>query len=374
MAQADYTIDNASGATVRADINATLAAIVTQNSGASAPATTFAHMLWADTTNGVLKRRNAANSGWVVLAPLASTMVQAKSANYTVLLSDYGTLIDCTNTITIALTAAATLGDGFWFDVRNSGTGTVTIDPDGSETIDGAATITLEPGDSCRVHCNGATFKTIGSNAGYWRGQSGSAEKPSISFGADSDTGMFLAATDIIGWATAGAERMRLNSNGILFLNATTTVVTGVGGAVLQVGGPGAFNRADNGTLIAFGRGGTLVGTISVSESATSYNTSSDARLKQAIEDAPYDPDWIEALTVRRFEFKSSPGVKHVGFIAQELATIAPEAVTPGDDDQEKGPGDPGFVAAGVDYSKLVPRLIQELQQLRARVKVLESK
>lgn len=162
MAQADYTIDNASGATVRADINATLAAIVTQNSGASAPATTFAHMLWADTTNGVLKRRNAANSGWVVLAPLASTMVQAKSANYTVLLSDYGTLLDCTNTIALSLTAAATLGDGFWFSVRNSGSGIVTIDPSGAETIDGAATIALGQGDSAIVWCNGTTFKTVG--------------------------------------------------------------------------------------------------------------------------------------------------------------------------------------------------------------------
>lgn len=162
MAQADYTIDNASGATVRADINATLAAIVTQNSGASAPATTFAHMLWADTTNGVLKRRNAANSGWIVLAPLASAMVQAKAANYTVALSDFGTLIDCSGTFTLSLTAAATLGDGFWFAVRNSGTGTVTIDPDGSETIDGAATITLYPGDSAIVWCNGTAFKTVG--------------------------------------------------------------------------------------------------------------------------------------------------------------------------------------------------------------------
>lgn len=162
MSQNDFVIDNGTGAQVRHDINSALQALATLSSGPSAPGTTYPYQFWADTTNGILKRRNAANSGWVVLAPLASTMVQAKSANYTVLLSDYGTLIDCTNTITIALTAAATLGDGFWFAVRNSGSGIVTIDPSGAETIDGAATIALGQGDSAIVWCNGTTFKTVG--------------------------------------------------------------------------------------------------------------------------------------------------------------------------------------------------------------------
>lgn len=64
--QDDYTVANAAGATVRADINSNLQAAATLNSGASAPSTTFAGMLWYDTTNGVVKQRNAANSAWVV--------------------------------------------------------------------------------------------------------------------------------------------------------------------------------------------------------------------------------------------------------------------------------------------------------------------
>jgi hypothetical protein len=72
MSQHDYDIANALGATVRADINSALAAIVSQNSGASAPATTFAYMWWADTTTGLLKIRNAANSAWITVGTLAS--------------------------------------------------------------------------------------------------------------------------------------------------------------------------------------------------------------------------------------------------------------------------------------------------------------
>ena len=73
MAQHDYSIANDSGANVRADLNNALAAIVSLNSGASAPTTTFAFQLWADTTTGLLKIRNAANSAWVTVGTMAST-------------------------------------------------------------------------------------------------------------------------------------------------------------------------------------------------------------------------------------------------------------------------------------------------------------
>jgi hypothetical protein len=71
MAQHDYVIDNASGATVRADINSALSAIQTLNSGTSAPSSTAAGMLWLDTTGGApyaLKVRDAGNNHWLTLA------------------------------------------------------------------------------------------------------------------------------------------------------------------------------------------------------------------------------------------------------------------------------------------------------------------
>ena len=74
MAQHDYVIANGSGSAVRADLNDALAAIVSLNSGTSEPTDTFAYMLWADTTAGVLKIRNAANNAWITLRELDGTL------------------------------------------------------------------------------------------------------------------------------------------------------------------------------------------------------------------------------------------------------------------------------------------------------------
>lgn len=73
MATHDYNIANGTGAAVRSDLNGAFAAIATNNSSATAPATTYAYQWWADTTTGLLKQRNAANSAFVTIGTLAST-------------------------------------------------------------------------------------------------------------------------------------------------------------------------------------------------------------------------------------------------------------------------------------------------------------
>ena len=75
MATHDYVIANGTGAAVRSDLNGALAAIVSNNSGATAPATTYAYQWWADTTTGLLKIRNSANSAWVTLFELDGTLI-----------------------------------------------------------------------------------------------------------------------------------------------------------------------------------------------------------------------------------------------------------------------------------------------------------
>jgi len=74
MAQADYVVSNGTGAAVRADLNGQLAAIVTNNSGATSPATTYAYQWWADTTTNTLKLRNSANSAWIEIMQLDGTL------------------------------------------------------------------------------------------------------------------------------------------------------------------------------------------------------------------------------------------------------------------------------------------------------------
>ena len=58
---------------MRSDLNGALAALGTNSSGATEPTTTYAYQWWADTTTGLLKIRNAANSGWVTVGTLSST-------------------------------------------------------------------------------------------------------------------------------------------------------------------------------------------------------------------------------------------------------------------------------------------------------------
>jgi len=65
MATHDYNIANQTGADFRADLNNALLAIVSNNSNATAPSTTYAYQLWVDTANNVLKLRNSANSDWI---------------------------------------------------------------------------------------------------------------------------------------------------------------------------------------------------------------------------------------------------------------------------------------------------------------------
>jgi hypothetical protein len=72
MAQHDYNLANQSGLAFRQDLNNALAAIVSQNSGASEPSTTYAYQWWADNTTGLLKLRNAANNAWITIGTLAS--------------------------------------------------------------------------------------------------------------------------------------------------------------------------------------------------------------------------------------------------------------------------------------------------------------
>jgi hypothetical protein len=74
MAQHDFDLANQAGAGFRSDLNAALQALVTLSSGTSAPSTTFAGQWWHDTTAGLLKLRNAANSAWLTIGPFASLM------------------------------------------------------------------------------------------------------------------------------------------------------------------------------------------------------------------------------------------------------------------------------------------------------------
>jgi hypothetical protein len=123
-------------------------------------------------------------------------------------------------------------------------------------------------------------------------------------------------------------------------------------------------NQGTNGSILEFRKQGTEVGSISVTGSATAYNTSSDQRLKENIADADDAGSKIDAIQVRKYDWKADGSHQDYGMVAQELLEVAPDAVYQPEDPEEM---------MGVDYSKLVPMLIKEIQSLRARVADLES-
>lgn len=85
----------------------------------------------------------------------------AKTSAYTLVGTDKGAFIDCSGTWTLALTAAATLGNGWWCYVRNSGTGDITLDPNSAETIDGLTSFVLYSGAVRLVLCDGTALRSI---------------------------------------------------------------------------------------------------------------------------------------------------------------------------------------------------------------------
>ena len=87
--------------------------------------------------------------------------VSTHSANYTILASDRGKLLDASNTITLTLLAATSAGSGFALVIRNAGSGVVTIDGDGSETINGSTTLTLQVGGWAILECDGTNWSTL---------------------------------------------------------------------------------------------------------------------------------------------------------------------------------------------------------------------
>lgn len=124
------------------------------------------------------------------------------------------------------------------------------------------------------------------------------------------------------------------------------------------------FNKVDPGELFRFRRNTAQVGSISVNSTNTAYNTSSDQRLKDNIQDAEDAGSKIDLIKVRQFDWKIDGSHQDYGMVAQELHEVAPESVLVPEDSDDM---------MAVDYSKLVPMLVKEIQTLRSRISALEN-
>jgi hypothetical protein len=213
-----------------------------------------------------------------------------------------------------------------------------------------------------------------------FRGQaSDSAAAPSYTWTGDTNTGMFRPAADTLAFSEGGSERMRIDSDGNVLIGTTSDITIGStttagfsfktdtnalhgsrsGGAALNL-----QRTTSNGEVALFFRQTTGVGNISVTTTATAFNTSSDYRLKQNVEPMVGGLAKLAALAPKTFEFKAEPDVKVDGFIAHEVQAVVPQAVTGEKDGNEM---------QGLDHSKLVPVLVAAVQELSAKVAALEA-
>jgi fibronectin-binding autotransporter adhesin len=175
-----------------------------------------------------------------------------------------------------------------------------------------------------------------------------------------------VAASGTAGNTISFTEAMRIDSSRNLLVGCTSQPdASNFGGFINPVGQfRSSRNNTGASTQFSFNNPNGEVGTIVTNGSTTSYNTSSDHRLKENIIDAPSASNDIDAIQVRSFDWKVDGSHQKYGMVAQELVTVAPEAVSQPEDPEEM---------MGVDYSKLVPMMLKEIQQLRARVAQLEG-
>ena len=191
---------------------------------------------------------------------------------------------------------------------------------------------------------------------------------------ADDMPGRLVFSTTPSGSATP-VEHMRVTKDGNVLIGCQSLPSATVEGFVAT--GTNSGNRTSSGSSTSsynhwvFYNGNGIVGSIATDGSATSYNTSSDYRLKENVVPLTGAADRIKQLKPSKFNFIADPDKTVDGFIAHEAQEVVPECAT-GTKDEVDDEGNP--VYQGIDQSKLVPLLTAALQEAMTRIEQLEAK
>ena len=442
MANHDYVIANGTGSTVRADLNSALQAILTNNSGNSAPSTTAQGQLWWDADGNTLYIRNTDDNAWLEVGLLTATQTMT---NKTLTSPDIngGTADDLTSLTALAdgtlktadgailnlQTSDTTVTDGsvlgsvqFKAPAEDSGTdailtgaeiaavaeGTFAADANATELVfktgaSEAATqkMVLTSGGNLGLGTTGPTIDSslaglsIGGKVLHVHDGSGASLKlTDADSGANRGLGIASVGVEAsisnceagaLRFGTSNTERCRIDQSGRFMVNADTTVGYFDGQFLCQ--GRAHFrhdsndmvmiwNEQTSGTayFMRFGHGSSWseVGTISHAiGGSTAYNTSSDYRLKNVGGEIENATAKIKALKPITYSWKTTPDIENDGFLAHEVAEAGFDFAVTGEKDAITDDG--SIQAQQLDQSKLIPALVKTIQELEARITVLEG-
>ena len=176
----------------------------------------------------------------------------------------------------------------------------------------------------------------------------------------------------VFGVGSGEEERMRIDSSGKVAIGSTSpnrqfnVHSTGIPCARFQREQGDNNNR----THIEFIREGSSVGEIQCTNTTTTYATSSDYRLKENVIDLADATTRVKQLQPKRFNFIANADITVDGFLAHEVSSVVPEAIT-GTHNEVDEEGNP--VYQGIDQSKLIPLLTASLQEAIAKIETLET-
>lgn len=234
---------------------------------------------------------NASALAGAGITAIGATLAQAYptsgfNTNYTASTADRATTFIWTGGAgTLSLSAAATVGNNWFIQLRNEGTGTLIVDPAGSETINGLTTLNFDPGDSSLIVTDGTAFYTIGFGqsavfafdytsidvAGTGNYTLSGAELNRIAY---SFTGVLTGNRNVIVPNTVQQYWVANNTTG----SYTFTVKTASGTGVTVVAGSRTIMYCDGTNVVAADTGGISL-PVAISQGGTGATTASGARI-----------------------------------------------------------------------------------------------
>ena len=234
---------------------------------------------------------NASALAGAGITAIGATLAQAYptstfNTNYTAGVGDRATTFIWTGGAgTLGLPAAATVSNNWFIQIRNEGTGTLVVDPAGSETINGITTLNFDQGDSALIVTDGVEFYTIGFGqaavfafdytsidvAGTGNYVLSGAELNRIAY---SFTGVLTGNRNIIVPNTVQQYWVANNTTG----SYTFTVKTAAGTGVAVVTGSRTLMYCDGTNVVAADTGGVSL-PVAISDGGTGATTASAARI-----------------------------------------------------------------------------------------------